>query len=61
MTLACTSLRAFLADSHPPIVYPAALLRGAAPARDGLAHLSIAGMRAALREAGFGIVGDAKG
>jgi molybdate transport system substrate-binding protein len=46
----------FPAHSHPPIVYPAALLRGAPPpARDVWQHLFDAPMQAALREAGFGV------
>lgn len=44
----------FPASSHPPITYPAALLRGAgAPARRFYAHLFTPTAQALLRDAGF--------
>jgi molybdate transport system substrate-binding protein len=48
----------FPSDSHPPITYPVALLRGATPPAHAVhAWLFSDETRAVLREAGFGAVG----
>jgi molybdate transport system substrate-binding protein len=47
----------FPSHSHPPITYPAALLRGAtAAAREIFARLFNEEARTVLRQAGFGVV-----